>query len=181
MHHQDVVCPLTLSILFSWTNHMDQRPRRVSPKIMVLFCVLVTLLLSLMVMGVNRGEDIIGSPGHSFTSFTSERAKERTAANIEITCPKCDGKGYTQDAGGNSITSIQCKLCKGTGKLRFSRKDPPCCHGTGTCSMCGGKGKLPDGRGYIIPCRACEGTGMCGGWIYDKKNGLISRPCLKNR
>ncbi|MHB1461191.1 MAG: hypothetical protein ACYC1M_07925 [Armatimonadota bacterium] len=160
---------------------MDRWPRRISPTIMIFFCVPVSLLLSLVVMGVNRGVDTTGAPEHNAASFMSERAKERTAAYIEITCPKCDGTGYVQDAGGNSFTSVPCKLCKGVGKLKFPRKDPPCCHGTGTCSVCSGKGKLPDGRGHIVPCRACEGTGLCGGWIYDKKNGLISRPCLKNR
>lgn len=160
---------------------MGRWPRRISPAVMVFICVLVTLLLSLVVMGVNRGVNIASAPEHESTSFASERAKERTAPYIEITCPKCDGKGFVHDATENSLTSAPCKLCKGSGTLRFSRKDPPCCHGTGICSVCSGKGKLPDGRGHIIPCRACEGTGLCGGWIYDKKNGLISRPCLKHR
>ncbi len=160
---------------------MDRWPRRISPTIKIFLFVMVTLLLSLVVMGVNRGVSITGVTDSHLASFTSERAKERTTPDIEITCPNCDGNGYTHDANSSSLTSNPCKMCKATGKLRFLRKDPPCCHGTGICNVCSGKGKRPDGRGYLVPCRACEGTGLCGGWIYDKKNGFISRPCLKNR
>lgn len=161
---------------------MDRWPRRISPTTRTLLYVLVVLLLSLVVMGVNRGVTVDESKVvHLSTAFTSDRVRERTAPFIEITCPKCDGHGTIGPSDGNPLTSDPCDLCKATGRIKFPRKNPPCCRGTSICSSCDGNGKVRDGRGSLLPCKACQGNGICGGWIYNKKLGLISRPCLKNR
>lgn len=160
---------------------MDLKPRSISSTAIKIIAMLLVLLSSLVVMGVNRGVNTDEPTSHTSTAFNSILGREQSPAYVEITCPKCDGRGTIMDPNGNPLTGSPCNLCKSTGKIKYLRKNPPCCHGTGVCTVCDGKTKVSDGHGYLVPCRACQGTGMCGGWIYDKRNGLISRPCLKNR
>lgn len=160
---------------------MNHKPRCVSPRWGTLISALVVIFSSVVVLGINLGTNSQPSSKNGTPASNSILTRERVAPNVTITCPKCEGTGSLFPPGSNPLTGVQCSLCKGKGKLSFPRNNPPCCHGSGICSMCQGKGKVADGNGHIIPCRACQGTGLCGGWVYDKKAGLISRPCLMNR
>lgn len=161
-------------------QQMNHKPRCVSPRWGTLITALVIVSMSVVVFAISLGNNYQSS-SHKARAFNSQLARERVSPSVTITCPKCEGTGTIFPPGSNPLTGVPCSLCKGKGKLTFLRSNPPCCHGSGICSMCQGKGKNPDGNGRLIPCRACQTTGICGGWIYDKKAGLISRPCLMNR
>lgn len=89
-----------------------------------------------------------------------------TGNYIDDECNRCGGSGWyapgkeCNACNGTGRYVVECRRCKGSGKIRCSN-----CHGDGgwNCNSCGGDGICShcDGEGDFT-CKACGGTGTCG-------------------
>ena len=122
------------------------------------------IVLSFLINGLNRTEDISGLYEQIIGNMFVFSTVEVEDGDPEEGCPSCGGDGKFRCDNCNGNGEVECDDCDGEGEIYSSDED-----GGGPCDTCQGGGRVDcnqcDGEGDET-CQECDGSGNISKYGY---------------